>query len=129
MIKALKALAVGLPIAAAALVAAPGTANADLGDCPRTAFCAWPLDGFKGNPGWAYWYGNYPRWSDYGMHDDAESVFNNAPSSATVPDNVIVYLNIDYTGADICVLPGETYDAGMNDDDYDSHKWVHTCPF
>ncbi|MGH3239540.1 MAG: peptidase inhibitor family I36 protein [Spirillospora sp.] len=125
MIKALKVLAVGLPMAAAALVAAPGTANADLGDCPRSAFCAWANDNFSGP--YAYWYGNYPNWNHYGMHDDAESVFNNARSSTTVPDNVLVYENVDYSDVDICVNPGETYDAGMNDNDYDSHQWVHGC--
>ncbi len=46
------------------------------------------------------------------MHDNAESVFNNAISSSTVPDNVQVFIDINYVGLDICVNPGETYDAG-----------------
>ncbi|WFE53327.1 peptidase inhibitor family I36 protein [Micromonospora sp. WMMD1155] len=125
MIKALRNIVIGLPIMAAALVAAPTSAGADLGDCPRSAFCAWAEDRFTGP--WAYWYGSYPRWGDYGMHDDADSVFNNARSSTTVPDNVWVYYDVDYVSPSICVQPGETYDAGMNDNDYDSHKWFHSC--
>jgi hypothetical protein len=123
MIKSLKALAVAAPIVAATLVAVPGTANADLGDCDRGAFCAWRLDGFSG--GIAEWQGNSSYWGS--MNDDADSVFNNAPSSTTVPDNVAVYMNAGYSDMDICVLPGETYDAGMNDNDYSSHQWLHGC--
>ncbi|HEU5160074.1 MAG TPA: peptidase inhibitor family I36 protein [Streptosporangiaceae bacterium] len=125
MIKILKALAIGLPVAATTMLAAPGVAHADLGQCPRTHFCAWTEDGFRG--GFASWEGNSSNWGAKGMHDDADSVFNNAPSSTTVPDNVLVYENVGFSGLDICVLPGETYDAAMNDNDYDSHQWVHGC--
>ncbi|MFI0408265.1 peptidase inhibitor family I36 protein [Actinomadura sp. 3N508] len=125
MIKSLKALAIGLPIVAATLVAVPGTASADLGQCGRGYFCAWDNDGFKG--AFAQWFGNSRNWGDKNMNDRADSVFNNARSSSTVPDNVAVYIHAGYSNMDICVLPGETYDAGMNDNDYSSHQWLHGC--
>ncbi|MGI5170151.1 peptidase inhibitor family I36 protein [Spirillospora sp. CA-253888] len=129
MIKALKTLAVGLPLAAATLVAVPGTASADLNQCPRGSFCVWRGDNFQG--GYVRWTQgtNDSSWWDNGMHDDAESLFNNVPSSssATVRDNVMVYKDVNYGNFGICVRPGETYDAGMNDNDYDSHFWVPGC--
>ncbi|MEU9841022.1 peptidase inhibitor family I36 protein [Actinomadura sp. NPDC048032] len=125
MIKILKGLAIGLPFAAAALVVTPGTAHASLSDCPSSNFCAWANDGFTGRI--APWAGNSSNWATKNMHDDAESLFNNARSSSTVPDNVRVYLDINYGREDICVNPGETYDLAMNDNDYDSHLWVHSC--
>lgn len=127
MIKALKALAIALPMAAAALVVAPGSANADLGDCRRGSFCAWSEDGFQGRL--ASWRRgkNSRQWVLKRMHDDADSLFNNARSSTTVRDNVRVYNDINFKRPGVCVQPGETFDAGMNDNDYDSHRWVHSC--
>lgn len=138
MIKALTTLAIGLPLAAAALVTVPATAGAathgpatttgtvsarGLSDCNRGYFCAWSDDNFSGRL--AQWYGNSTYWGS--MNDDAESVYNGAQSSTTVPDNVNVYEDANYVDFDICVLPGETYDAAMDDNDYSSHKWVSSC--
>lgn len=125
MIKALKAMAIGLPIVAATLMTAPTSASAAPGDCPRSYFCAWADDGFSGHR--AQWEGNDSDWWGDGMHDNAESVKNAATSSTTVPDNVVVYMDVNYGRADICVRPGETFDAGMDDNDYDSHQWIHSC--
>lgn len=127
MMKALKALAIGLPIVATTLAVTPGSANADLGDCRRGSFCAWSEDGFKGR--FAPWRQgrNSPDWTAKRMHDDADSLFNNARTSTTVRDNVQVYKDVGYKRAGVCVEPGETFDAGMNDNDYDSHRWVHSC--
>ena len=61
------------------------------------------------------------------MHDNAESMYNRAASSTTIRDNVRTYKDINYGRFGVCVEPGETYDAGMNDNDYDSHEWVHSC--
>jgi hypothetical protein len=125
MIKYLKAAAIAVPLIVGTVLLGAPSASADLGQCPRNAFCAWTEDGFTG--AYAYWYGNYPRWGDYGIHDDADSIFNNAPSSTQVPDNVQTYNDVDYENEGVCVQPGETYDAGMNDNDYDSHMWIHSC--
>ncbi|WP_198153928.1 peptidase inhibitor family I36 protein [Catenuloplanes japonicus] len=123
MKKVITSLFAGLSLVAAALVMSPSSASAGLNDCDRGAFCAWSNDGFSGTI--REWQGSSSNWGS--MNDDAESVFNNALSSSTVPDNVNVYDDVDYRGFDICVLPGETYDAGMDDNDYSSHLWVHSC--
>jgi hypothetical protein len=129
MIKALKALALGLPIAAATLVAAPGTANAALNDCDHDSrvghFCAWINDGFDGAI--SSWTENSANWGTMG--DNAESVKNNRASSATRVDNVVLYFDVNFGRRDICVLPGETYDTSISFDDnaYSSHEWVHSC--
>jgi peptidase inhibitor family I36 len=126
MIKALKTLAVGLPIAAAAMVAVPGTANASLSECSTTGwFCGWINDNFSGTMG--HWSGNSANWGAFS--DNVESVKNNAASSETVPDNVVLYRDINYGGRDLCVNPGETYDTSIlfSDNTYSSSEWVHSC--
>ncbi|KAB2337047.1 hypothetical protein [Actinomadura rudentiformis] len=72
---------------------------------------------------------NDPDWWDNGIHDDAESIFNNVASSTSpsVRDNVMTFKDINCGRFGVCVNPGETYDAGMNDNDYDSHQWVAGC--
>jgi hypothetical protein len=127
MIKSLKVLAMSLPLAAAAIVLSPGAASAAREDCPSNRFCAWANDGFSGTRAqWARGT-NDAHWYNNGMHDNAESLYNRAASSSTVPDNVVVYLDVNYGRAAICVIPGETFDTAMNDNDYDSHQWVHSC--
>jgi hypothetical protein len=110
----------GLALAGSAFVGA-GAANASLADCRSGNFCAWSDDGFSGRL--AQWGGNSSYWSN--MHDDAESVYNNG-TPATY-DAVNVYLDANYGRWDICVTRGETYDWGMDDNDYDSHKWATGC--
>ncbi|MBC6462463.1 peptidase inhibitor family I36 protein [Actinomadura sp. HBU206391] len=123
MIKTLKAMAIGLPIVAAALVAAPGTANAALNECPTDRFCAWINDEFSGSM--ASWSGNSSNWGTMG--DNAESMYNRRASSATRVDNVVTYHDVNYGDRGVCVNPGETYDTGMWDNSYSSHEWVHSC--
>ena len=123
MIKALKAMAIGLPLLAATLVAAPGTANADAKDCPGDYFCAWTNDGFTG--AMVKWNTDSAWWGT--MSDNAESIYNHRASSATRKDNVQTYHDINYGRPGVCVNPGETYDAAMSDNSYSSHEWVNTC--
>lgn len=126
--KALQAVAVGLPVVAATLLLSAPNASADIAECEQIdRFCAWAEDNFTGP--WAYWPQgtNAPVWGNFGMHDDADSVYNSAAISSDVADNVQVYKNTYYDNPEICVNPGESYDAGMNDNDYDSHEWVHSC--
>ncbi|RKR92939.1 peptidase inhibitor family I36 [Micromonospora pisi] len=125
MIKMFKAMVIGLTVVAASLLVAPSSASASLSQCASGQFCAWSNDSFSGDF-WG-WYVNDSNWGNEGMADDAESLFNDAVSSSSVPDNVMVYLHADWAGYDICVNPGETYDAGMDDNDYSSHQWVHGC--
>ncbi|HET6295047.1 MAG TPA: peptidase inhibitor family I36 protein [Kribbella sp.] len=128
MIKRYKAIAIGLPLVASAMLLSTPTASADLNACDSGKFCAWTDDAFRGT------IAEWPRatddadWWNNGMHDNAESVFNNAASSSTVRDNVQTYYGINYSGTQgACVHPGEAFDSGMNDNEYDSHSWVHTC--
>jgi hypothetical protein len=129
MIKAFKALALGLPIAAATLMAVPGTANAALSECDHDTrvghFCAWINDGYGGSI--ASWTGNSSNWGTMG--DNAESVRNNRASSQTRVDNVVLYYDVNYGRRDLCVKPGENYDGSILFDDnaYSSHEWVHSC--
>lgn len=120
-----KSLKLGAAVAGLALAgtafAGAGTANANLQDCRSGNFCAWSNDGFGGRI--AQWTGNSSYWSN--MHDDAESVYNNG-KPATL-DSVNVYMDANYGRLDICVSRGETFDFGMDDNDYDSHKWVTGC--
>jgi hypothetical protein len=120
-----KSLKLGAAVAGLALAgtafAGAGTANANLADCRSGNFCAWSDDGFSGRL--VQWTGGSHYWST--MHDDAESVYNNGKPA--VLDAVNVYMDADYGRLDICVSRGETFDAGMNDNDYDSHKWVTGC--
>jgi hypothetical protein len=112
----------GLTLAATVVGTSPAAAGTR--DCRYGNFCAWTDDNFSG--GIAQWGGNDPSWYDNGMHDNAESVYNNG-NSAYTNDHVQVFEDINYGNLDICVNPGETYDAGMDDNDYDSHKWVDRC--
>jgi hypothetical protein len=120
-------LAVCLPITAASLMASPTSASAAPSDCPTNYFCAWANDGFTGHR--AQWRRDISdaNWSDNGMHDNADSVYNRAYSSQTVRDNVQTYRHINFSGIGVCVRPGETYDVGMDDNDYSSHAWYHSC--
>lgn len=127
MIKALKALTIALPVVAGALVS-PAVAQAGLGDCPHSNFCAWEEDNWEGR--WVRWNQGVDdiNWEVHrGIGNDAESLYNTALSSSTVPDNVQTYYDNGYVGRGVCVLPGESYDFAMNDDEYDSHTWEHSC--
>ncbi len=112
----------GLALIATAFVGS-GTANANLADCDSGNFCAWTEDGFTGRI--AEWSTNSTQWLGRNMHDDADSVFNNG--KPVTLDSVNVYEDINYGDFDICVDRGETYDTAMDDNDYDSHKWVDHC--
>ncbi|MFF0869973.1 peptidase inhibitor family I36 protein [Nonomuraea sp. NPDC003560] len=130
MIKAVKGLAIGLPLAMMTLVLTSGTASAARGDCASGYFCAWAGDAWAGLPTARWPRGtNDASWYDNGLHDNAESVYNHSPSyqDPRVPDNVVLFLDVNYGRADLCVLPGEYYDGGMDDNDYDSHRWVSDC--
>ncbi|MFI0445624.1 peptidase inhibitor family I36 protein [Actinomadura sp. 6N118] len=104
-------------------MAAPGTASAAPNECPRDNFCAWINDEFSG--AMRAWTGNSSNWGTMG--DNAESMYNRRASSSTRVDNVRTYLDVNYGRFGVCVNPGETFDLGMNDNDYSSHEWVHTC--
>jgi hypothetical protein len=120
-------LAVCLPITATSLVASPTSASAAKNDCPTNYFCAWDGDNFTGfRAQWAQGIGSQD-WSRKGMHDKADSLYNHAVSSETVVDNVQVFRHVNFGDAGPCVRPGETYDVGMDDNDYSSHYWVHSC--
>jgi hypothetical protein len=129
MIKSVKALALGLPIVAATLLAAPGTANAALSECDHNSnvdrFCAWINDEYSGTI--ASWGGNSANWGTAG--DNAESARNNRASSQTRVDNVVLYLDVNYGRRDLCVKPGENYDRSLSftENSYSSHEWVHSC--
>ncbi|MGI5175097.1 peptidase inhibitor family I36 protein [Dactylosporangium sp. CA-152071] len=129
MVKALKALVVTLPAIAIAVVVAPPAALAHRNDCfEPNNFCAWSDDNYEGrrvrwNQGV-----NDVNWGVHrGMSNDAESLYNHTESSTTVPDNVQTFLDINYGRRGICIEPMEFVDTFMNDNDYDSHTWVHSC--
>lgn len=133
MIKALKAIAIALPVIAGSLLVLPPAAQAAPSDCSEpNNFCAWSNDG---------WAGRRVRWNQRvndnnwgvhrGMSNDAESLYNHTLSSQTVVDNVQTYVDNNYGGASVCVLPGETVDVigflGSDENDLQSHQWVHSC--
>jgi peptidase inhibitor family I36 len=131
MIKALKALAIALPMIASSLLVAPQVAQAAPSDCWEPGnFCAWNSDN---------WGGRRVRWNQgvndnnwglhRGMHDDAESLHNNAASSQTRADNVQTYWDNGYGHTGPCLLPGESVDnLWLAENELDSHQWIHSCP-
>ncbi|WP_330468895.1 peptidase inhibitor family I36 protein [Streptomyces longwoodensis] len=115
-------------VAAAALAAAgvllpASTASAALGDCPQGQFCVWDDDNYSSaRMGWG---GNDPNWHDDGWGDRADSLYNNG-TPATY-DDVRVYMDVNYVNEDLCVVRGDYYDWGMDDNDYSSHQWTASC--
>ncbi|MFB6720712.1 peptidase inhibitor family I36 protein [Kribbella sp. NPDC056345] len=98
-------------------------ATTDLGDCPRSHFCAWADDNYKGTL--ASWEGDDSWWGDNNMHDDAESMFNNGTPASE--DVVAIYYDVNHGGFAFCMDRGETIDVNMDDNDYDSHVWTSGC--
>ena len=112
----------GLTLAATVLGTVP--ADAAQCDCKFGNYCAWSNDNFGGV--FRSWSGIDSWWGNNQMHDDAESIYNQG-SEQYVNDHANVYMDADYANLDICLAPGESADFGMNDNDYDSHKWVDRC--
>jgi hypothetical protein len=123
MRRALLGTVAAVTMAAAAVLLPASTASAVLGDCPQGQFCAWDNDGYVGNR--IGWVGSDPNWHDNGWGDRAQSIYNNGKSATR--DDVMVYMDINYVNADLCVVRGDYFDAGMNDNDYSSHLWVDSC--
>jgi hypothetical protein len=112
-----------LTLAAVAVILPASTASASRADCPQGSFCVWDDDDYSGP--WKGWGGDDGNWHDDGWGDRAESVYNNGSPHAF--DDVRVYMNINYDAADLCVVRGDYFDVGMNDNDYSSHQWVSSC--
>ncbi|WP_328334049.1 peptidase inhibitor family I36 protein [Kribbella sp. NBC_00382] len=114
--------------AAATLVATAAPvvpASAALGDCPSGYFCAWADDNAQGHR--AQWAGDDSNWGDDGMHDNDETVYNNGTPGGY--DHVWLYYDVNYGRYNMCVEPGEWYDAQLDDNDHDSHQWQTGCKF
>nr|WP_238165969.1 peptidase inhibitor family I36 protein [Kribbella sp. VKM Ac-2527] len=99
---------------------AAGTA---LGDCPSGYFCAWADDDATGHR--AQWEGDDAWWGDDGMHDNAETIYNNGVEHSE--DVVAIYYDVNYKGFAFCMDRGEWLDWSMDDNDYDSHLWTSGC--
>jgi len=114
---------VTVALTAAVLPTAAQAAPTALNDCPGGRICAWADDNYSG--GRAEWEGNDYNWGDDGMHDNAESLYNNGFSAPR--DRVLVYEDVNMGGSYICLERGESVDVWMDDNDYDSHEWVPGC--
>ncbi|WP_433016507.1 peptidase inhibitor family I36 protein [Kribbella sp. CA-294648] len=99
------------------------TADPDIGACPRGFFCAWSDDNAEGRM--AKWEGDDSWWGDDGMHDDAETIYNNGHPGTY--DDVVLYFDVNYRTMAFCLPQGDWRDWDMADNDYDSHKWRSGC--